>query len=154
MRSGFSAPANIGIIKNSNFEKNKKMSRLLALICFSCMLMTELVYSQSDPSSDIIEVFKKGNTGDLGKYFNEMVDLNIPGFKDSYSKTQASRIIKDFFTNRPLSEVSVSKEGKSSDGSKYIMGSLTAGGKKFSFYFLLRKSDGEYRIFQLHIQSE
>jgi hypothetical protein len=130
------------------------MTRLLVLFCFSCMLMTELVYSQADPSPEIIGVLKKGNTGDLGKYFNEMVDLNIPGFKDSYSKAQAARIIKDFFANRPAGEVSVSKKGNSADGSKFIMGIITAGGKKFSFYFLLRKSGGEYRIFQLHIQPE
>jgi hypothetical protein len=34
------------------------------------------------------------------------------------------------------------------------MGNLNAGGKKFSFYILLRKNKGEYLIFQLHIQSE
>ncbi len=130
------------------------MTRLFVLFCFSCMLMTERVYSQADPSADIIQIFKKGASGDLGKYFNEMVDLNIPGFKDSYSKTQAARIIKDFFTSRPLGEVLVNKEGNSTDGSKFIMGSLSAGGKKFSFYFMLRKSKEEYRIFQLHIQSE
>ena len=130
------------------------MTRLFSIIYFSCLMISGSGYFQADPSSEIIDAFRKGNPIDLGKYLNEMVDLNIPGFKDSYSKTQASRIIKDFFSNKPVSSISVSREGNSSDGSKYTMGNLTAGGKKYSLYFLLRKTNGEYRIYQLHIQSE
>jgi hypothetical protein len=118
------------------------------------MMISGSLFSQDNPSSDIIDVFKKGNPADLRKYFNEMVDLSIPGFKELYSKIQASRIIKDFFSNKPISNVSVNREGNSPDGSRYTMGNITAGGKKYSLYFLLRKSKGEYRICQLHIQSE
>jgi len=115
--------------------------------------MTPLAsYSQTDPSSEIIEVIRKGNVDELGTYFNDMVDLNIPGFKELYSKTQAIRIIKDFLSNRPISKVTVNREGNSPDGSKYTMGSMTAGGKKFSLFFLIRKDKGEYRICQLQIQ--
>jgi len=130
------------------------MVRLFGIIFFSCMMIPGPILFQADPSSEIIDVLKKGNPADVGKYFNEMVNLSIPGFKDSYSKTQASRIIKEFFSNKPVSNVSVNREGDSSDGSKYTMGIMTAGGKKYSLYFLLRKSNGEYRIYQLHIESE
>jgi len=130
------------------------MARFFALICFSCMLMTGPVYSQSDPTAGIIESFRKGNSEELGNYFNDMVDLNIPGFRESYSKTQASRIIRDFFATRNVSSVSVSKQGDSPDGSKYTVGTMTAGGKKYSLYILLRKNKGEYRICQLQIQPE
>ncbi|MCX6287516.1 MAG: DUF4783 domain-containing protein [Bacteroidetes bacterium] len=130
------------------------MFRHTTIIFFSCMLMSWHAFCQADPSSEIIDVLRKGNSSGLGKYFNEMVDLNIPGFKELYSKTQAERIIKDFFSNKPVSSVSVNREGNSPDGSKYTMGSLTAGGKKYNLFFLLRKSNGEYRIYQLHLQSE
>ena len=127
---------------------------MFTIIYLSCLMISGPAYSQADPSSEIIGALRKGNPGDLGKYFNEMVDLDIPGFKKLYSKTQASRIIKDFFSNKPVTNVSVNSEGDSSDGSKYTMGNLTAGGKKYNLYFLLRKSNGEYLIYQLHIQSE
>ena len=130
------------------------MSKLPAVILFSCMLITGQAFCQADPSSAIIDAFRKGNSSELGKYFNEMVDLNIPGFKDSYSKTQAERIIKDFFSNNPVAEVSVNRDGNYPDGSKYTMGSMTIAGKKYSLFFLLRKSNGEYRIHQLNFQSE
>ncbi len=130
------------------------MFRIFAILFFSCIRFSGIAFCQSDPSSEIIDAIKKGNPVELGNYFNEMVDLNIPGFKELYSKTQASRIIKDFFSNKPVSMVSVSKEGSSADGSKYIMGTFTAGGKKYSLYFLLRKGKGDYQIYQLQIQSE
>ncbi|MEI6888029.1 MAG: DUF4783 domain-containing protein [Bacteroidales bacterium] len=127
------------------------MFRLLAFFCFSCVMISLNSFSQADPSGDVIEKIRKGNPVELGTWLNEMVDLNIPGFKELYSKTQAARIIKDFFSDKPVSMVSVSKEGTASDGSNYTMGSITAGGKKFSLYFLTRKNNGEYRICQLQI---
>ncbi|MCX6281419.1 MAG: DUF4783 domain-containing protein [Bacteroidetes bacterium] len=130
------------------------MSRLTVILFFLWLLLPGHAICQTDPSSAITEAIKKGNSAELGKYFNEMVDLSIPGIKDSYSKQQAERIVKDFFSNWPVNSITISKEGSSPDGSKYTMGDLRSGGKKFSLFFLLRKSNGEYRIFQLHIQSE
>jgi len=130
------------------------MIRLVVFFYFSCMMIPGPAFCQADPSSEITDAFRKGNSAEIGKYFNEMVDLNIQEIKGSYSKTQASRIIKDFLISTPVNNVTVSKEGNYPDGSKYTMGTLSAGGKKFSLYFLLRKNNGEYRIFQLQIQPE
>ena len=130
------------------------MFRPAALFFFLCMLMTGHATAQVDPSQGIISAIRNGNSAEVGTHFNDMVDLNIPGFKDSYSKTQAERIIRDFFSNNQVSDVSVSREGSSPDGSKYTIGSLNAGGKRYRLFFLLRKNKGEYLIYQLNMQPE
>ncbi|MCX6284552.1 MAG: DUF4783 domain-containing protein [Bacteroidetes bacterium] len=130
------------------------MFRPSVLFIFLCMLMTGQASAQADPSPGIISSIKNGNSAELGKHFNDMIDLNIPGFKDSYSKIQAERIIRDFFNNNPVSDVSANREGSSPDGSKYTIGSLSAGGKHYRLFFLLRKNKGEYLIYQMNIQPE
>jgi len=130
------------------------MPRLFAILCISFLLFHGSAFCQADHASEITEAMRNGNADGLGMYFNEMVDLNIPGFKDLYSKTQATRILRDFFGSRPVSELKTGREGTSADGSKYTTGTLTAGGKKYSMYLLQKKVKGEYRIFQLHFQPE
>lgn len=130
------------------------MFRLYAIICISCLMLPFSSFCQEAPTSEVAEAMRKGDAENLGTYFNDMVDLNIPGFKDSYSKAQGSRIIRDFFSSRTVSSVTVNKEGSSPDGSKFIMGNIIAGGKKFSLYFLMRKSQGDYKIFLFQLQSE
>ena len=130
------------------------MFRLLALIWISCLWLPLNSFGQDSPVSKVTETISKGDAENLGSYFNDMVDLNIPGFKDNYSKAQGTRIIKDFFSGRPVTNVTVNKEGNSADGSKFAMGNITAGGKKYNLYFLMRKTNGDFRIYLFQLQSE
>ena len=130
------------------------MFRVFAILSISCILLSLTSFIQTSPVTEVTEAIRKGDAESLGKYFNDMVDLNIPGFKDSYSKSQGSRIIRDFFSSRPVSNVVVNKDGTSPDGSKFIMGNITAGGKKYNLYFLMRKNQGEFRIYLFQLQTE
>lgn len=110
--------------------------------------------AQTDPTSAVIEAIRKCDAEELGKYFNDMVDLNLPGFRDTYSKTQSTRILKDFFSGKTPVTLTQLKQGDSPDGSRYVMGFLGGAGKKYSFYVTFRKSGGEFRIFGLEIQED
>jgi len=130
------------------------MTGTVKIFCLLFLVSAGTAFGQDDPSASVSKAILKGDAKTLSRYFNEMVDLNIPGFKGNCSKTQSERIIQDFFTKYPVRSFSVSREGSSPDGSKFIMGSLGSGIKKYSLYYLYRITTKGYLVFQFQIQEE
>ena len=95
-----------------------------------------------------------GKTEELVKYFNNMVDLGLPGSEDTYSKTQAQRILEDFFHRNPVKSYKNNRVGTSGDGSQFSIGILEAGGKQYRVYYLLKKVVDKPLIQQFQIQEE
>ena len=109
---------------------------------------------QEDTNKLIVAALATGNAADLSVYFNSMVDLGISGNEDTYSKTQATQILKDFFTKNPVKLVKITRQGSSTDGSQFSIGEMQAGAGKFRIYYLLKKVSGKFLIQQLQIQKE
>jgi len=102
----------------------------------------------------IIKAIQAGNGIELSALFNTMIDCNILGTGDTYSKTQAARIIQSFFDKYPVKSLKINKEGTSTDGSRFCIADLVGGDKKFRLYYLLKKNSGDYLIEQFQIKEE
>lgn len=109
---------------------------------------------QDDTNKQIVAALTAGNAAALSGYFNSMVDLGISGNEETYSKTQATQILKDFFTKNPVKSVKITRQGSSTDGSQFSIGEMQAGEGKFRIYYLLKKVLGKFLIQQLQIQKE
>jgi hypothetical protein len=107
-----------------------------------------------ETNKQIITAITAGNAENLSKYFNSMVDCGIMGNEDTYSKAQAARIIQDFFDKYPVKSLKITKQGTSTDGSRFSIGELDAGGKMFRLFYLLKKISDSYLIQQFQIQEE
>ena len=107
---------------------------------------------QEDINKQIVAALTAGNATTLSDYFNSMVDLGISGNEDSYSKTQATQILKDFFVKNPVKSVKITQSGTSTDGSQFSIGEMQAGTGTFRIYYLLKKVSGKFLIQQLQIQ--
>ena len=125
---------------------------LLAGILFPCLSRSSS--APDDPHKQIIAALTAGNATALSEYFNSMVDLGISGDEDTYSKTQATQILKDFFTKNPVKSLKISRQGSSTDGSLFAIGEMKAGPDNFRVYYLLKKVSGKFLIQQLQIQKE
>jgi len=108
--------------------------------------------AQDDINKPIVTALTAGNAATLSDYFNSMVDLGISGNEDSYSKTQATQILKDFFSKNPVKSVKITRQGTSTDGSQFSIGEMQAGTTTFRIYYLLKKVSGKFLIQQLQIQ--
>jgi hypothetical protein len=109
---------------------------------------------QEETDKQIITAITAGNAENLSKYFNSMVDCGIMGNEDTYSKAQATRIIQDFFDKYPVKSLKITKQGTSTDGSRFSIGELGAGGKMFRLFYLLKKISDNYVIQLFQIQEE
>ncbi|MCK9421279.1 MAG: DUF4783 domain-containing protein [Bacteroidales bacterium] len=105
-----------------------------------------------ETAKQVATAIQAGNAADLTKFFNTMVDLTLPGYDDTYSKAQAGQILKEFFTKNPVKTFKVTNQGSSSDGSRYSIGSLEAGGKTFRVYFLIKTVNGQNLVHQMQMQ--
>ena len=109
---------------------------------------------QDDTNKLIVSALAAGNAAALSDFFNTMVDLGISGNEDTYSKTQATQILKDFFSKNPVKSVKITRQGSSTDGSQFSIGEMQAGTSTFRIYYLLKKVSGKFLIQQLQIQKE
>ena len=107
---------------------------------------------KDDLNKQIVAALTAGNAAALSDFFNSMVDLGISGNEDTYSKTQATQILKDFFIKNPVKSVKITRQGASTDGSQFCIGEMQAGADKFRIYYLLKKVSGKFLIQQLQIQ--
>lgn len=124
----------------------------LILVLFTSLLSGS-VFAQ-DLNLKIAAAIKTGNAKELSNYFNNTIDLTIPGNEGTYSKGQAEMIVKSFFVKNPPSSFTLSHQGKSNDGSHYAIGIYKSGGTEFRTYFLLKVLSGQPLIHQLKFESD
>jgi hypothetical protein len=124
---------------------------LLFAVGLVCTAYSSLA-GPEETAAQVSAALQAGNAADVAKYFNPMVDLTLPGYDDSYSKTQAGQILKDFFTQNPVKGFKVTKQGSSPDGTYYTIGTLETGKKNYQVYFLIKTANGQNLIQQLQLQ--
>ena len=110
---------------------------------------------QTGVSDEIISAIKDGHSNALAKYFNNTLDLTVPGNESTYSRAQAEIIIKDFFSKFPPKSFKINHQGSAKDGSLFFIGTyISTNSKSFRTYFLIKKVNEKYLIQQLQFESE
>ncbi len=90
---------------------------------------------------DVIAAMKSGNAGVVAKYFDNSVEISMPDKSNSYSKSQAELILKDFFVSNPVKSFEVIHKGENA-GSQYCIGTLqTKNGAYRTTIFMKQKGD-------------
>jgi hypothetical protein len=93
---------------------------------------------------DVVAALKAGNASQIAKYFDNTVDITLPQKSNSYSKSQAEMILKDFFNNNPVRTFTVKHKGDNA-GSEYCIGQLvTKNGAYRTTVFMKQKGDKQF----------
>ena len=134
----------------------KKIVVILLFFVASGFTFFNLISDQkvADITKNIANAIRKGNVDDLSNYFNSTIDLIVPSKEGSFSKAQATQIVKEFFTKYPPKTFEIKHQGSSSDGSNYAIGSLVTPKGKFRTYFLIKNVSGKHYIQQLMFETE
>jgi hypothetical protein len=72
---------------------------------------------------DVVKALKSGNASQVARYFDQMVEITMPDKRNSYSKSQAEIILKDFFSNNPIKSFDIIHKGENA-GAEYCIGTL------------------------------
>ncbi len=95
---------------------------------------------------DIVTALKSGSADKMAKYFDNMVDVSIPGKSNTFSKGQAEMVVKDFFALNKVKNFEVQHSG-SNPSSNFIIGTLTTNSGNYRTTVYMR-SRGDKQLIQ------
>ncbi len=96
------------------------MKRFFTLLS---VLTIASAFSFSSGIDEIIQALKTGNSSEIAKYFDNTVEITFPEKSNSYSKTQAEVVLRDFFSNNPVKAVEILHTGENA-GSQFCVATL------------------------------
>ena len=119
------------------------MKRFFTILSLGAILSSFSIFSSID---EVITAMKSGNAADVARYFDNTVEINIPGKSNGYSKSQAELVLKDFFSSNGVKSFDVIHKGENS-GSQFCIGTLsTKNGNYRTTIFM--KQRGEKQVLQ------
>ena len=90
---------------------------------------------------DVISAVKSGNASQVAKFFDTNVEISMPDKSNSYSKSQAELVLKDFFATNSVKSFEIIHKGENA-GSQYCIGTLqTKNGTYRTTIFMKQKAD-------------
>lgn len=93
---------------------------------------------------DVIGAMKSGSAEQLAKYFDNVVEITMPDKSNSYSKSQAEVIMRDFFANYKVKSFDVLHKGDNGN-SNYCIGNLqTKDGRFRTTLFVKQRGDKQF----------
>ena len=116
--------------------------------------MFTIVTSAAPITDNLVVAFKKGNSTEIASYFENSVDLSIPGNEGVFSKIQAKLILKTFFLKNKPTNFTVVHNGDSKNNSHYSIGNLTTAKGTFRTYILYKEVNKKVTILELKIESD
>jgi hypothetical protein len=110
----------------------------LAVVGASLFLLSFKPYFNID---EVAVAIRSGNISQLSGYLDNRVDISLPDKTDTYSKSQAEMIIRDFFTTNRVQTFQVKHKGENA-GSEFCIGILkTSNGDFRTTLFMKLKGD-------------
>ncbi|GAB1403012.1 hypothetical protein MASR1M74_01900 [Lentimicrobium sp.] len=100
-------------------------------------------------NTKIALAIRNANSKELSTYFNNTLDIALPGNEGTFSKAQAEMIMRDFFSKNPPVSFTINREGKSKDGSEFGIGTYKCARHEYRTSFLLKPVQGNLLIHQL-----
>lgn len=114
------------------------MKRFFTLLTIGTLLGSFTLFSSID---EVISAMKAGNAAEIAKFFDNTVEINMPDKSNSYSRSQAELVLKDFFNSYPVRNFETIHKGENS-GSQYCIGTLvTRNGSFRTTIFMKQKGD-------------
>ena len=122
--------------------KNLLLS-LLVFVSFSFLI--------SAPFSEIINAIKTGDASEVSKYFDNTVEITLPGKSNSYSKSQGELVLRDFFSKNPAKDFQIIHQSEK-EGSQYCIGNLETNNGIYRTTIYLRQKGGKQLVQELRFE--
>jgi predicted phosphoadenosine phosphosulfate sulfurtransferase len=126
----------------SNFYKKT----LLTLAC-SVLFIASRAQSVLE---DMVNAIRNSNVTAIEKYYDNIVPITMNNTQSAYSRTQASLVLKDFFTRNVPKDVLILNSGSANSNSQFAIGTYTTtSGATYNLYILLKSKDNVFLLQEL-----
>ncbi|UII22770.1 DUF4783 domain-containing protein [Fulvivirga ligni] len=133
---------------------SKKHSVIFGFIFSLGILFSFNCSAQGDIINDVKEAIKTGSSKEIAKFFNQNVDVTLDGEMQSYSKTQAEFVMKDFFKNNPPTSFTIVHQGASKGGLPYAIGQYLSNDQTYRVWVRIKSSSNKYLIHEISFIKE
>ena len=96
------------------------MKQFFTFLTISTLLSSFTFFSSIE---EVITAIKAGNAAEIARYFDNTVEINLPDKSNSYSRSQAELVLKDFFSTNTVKSFTVNHKGENA-GSQFCIGTL------------------------------
>lgn len=119
---------------------------LIALVAFSS-------FKTFDGIDEVVGALRSGNVSELAKYIDDSVDITLPDKSDSYSKSQATMILRDFFSNNGIKGFEVKHKGDNA-GSQFCIGTLNTNSGSYRTTIFMKTKNGKQVLKEIRFQAQ
>ena len=104
------------------------------------------------PYTNLEEAFSGNNPNEIVSLGKDKILLNILGNEGAYSQSQASLVLKDFFTKKPGNTFKFTFKGKETNEGTFAIGTYTSKLENFRVTIQFKKITSEFKIESLTIE--
>ena len=128
---------------------------LLAIVWGATFFATTTVFAQGgDVISQVKETIKAGSAKELSRYLNQTVDVTLNDGAQSYSKTQAEFVFRDFFKQHPPMEFTIIHQGTSKGGQTFGIGQYKTDTETYRVYMKIKTVDNQQLVHEISFAKE
>src|SRR3954453_177870 len=109
------------------------------LFLMMCVMVGLTAYSVAGDADSIVNALKQGNASQFSNYFDNFIDLKLPGKDEikNVGKTQAGITVKNFFDENDIKGFDLSSQ-REMNGTMYITGKLQGSAKEYNITMLMK----------------
>lgn len=131
--------------------KNRFLKTLTIIAGF---LLVFSIKSNAQNFDNIANAIRSGNASAIAANFQANVEMTIKDSGNSFSKSQAEMVLKDFFAKNQPKSFTIAHQGTSPEGSKYFIGNLVTSTGSYRMYINGKASGGTFTIDQVRIEQQ
>lgn len=126
------------------------MKRIIAIVSCAVLLMSFTTISAN--ISDIVNALKKNDPAGISKYFDNVVDIKLPGKDEvkNVSKNQATLILKNFYGEQDVKGFDLTSK-REMGGTGYLTGKMKSANKSYNLTIMLKTKGDEASIVTVRI---
>ncbi|HYG02589.1 MAG TPA: DUF4783 domain-containing protein [Chryseosolibacter sp.] len=109
---------------------------------------------QSEVIAQVREILKAGNAKELSRYLSTTIDVTIDGNVQSYSKTQAEFVFRDFFKQHPPTDFSIIHQGSSKGGQPFAIGQYKSNTETYRVFMKIKVVSEKQLLHEISFSKE
>lgn len=110
--------------------------------------------AQESVIDNVRETIKAGSSRELAKYIAPSVDVSIEAKVETYSKTQAEFVLRDFFKQHPPKDFVIIHQGSSKGGLPYAIGQYLSGEDSYRVFIKIKSQNDEFLVNEIRFDKE
>lgn len=122
------------------------------LYTFLSAFLLNMFAASEIPYSAVETAFLNGDAAKIVAYGKEKMIINVVDKEGVYSQSQASQVLKDFFTRKPASSFKFTFKGKETEEGTFAIGSYVSKGESYRVTIKWKKIGADYKIETINIE--